>query len=55
MYCSGCGKQLPNGSIFCSGCGKRLFNGNASQNVDLGENKPTIVLNAVSPAEEVKK
>lgn len=55
MYCSGCGKQLPNGSIFCSGCGKRLFNGNASQNVDLGENKPGIVVNAVSPAEEVKK
>ena len=24
MFCSGCGKQLPNGSTFCSGCGKRL-------------------------------
>ena len=24
MFCSGCGKQLPNGSSFCSGCGKQL-------------------------------
>jgi hypothetical protein len=24
MFCSGCGKQLPNGSSFCSGCGKKL-------------------------------
>lgn len=24
MFCSGCGKQLPDGSSFCSGCGKRL-------------------------------
>lgn len=24
MFCSRCGKQLPNGSTFCSGCGKRL-------------------------------
>lgn len=24
MFCSGCGKQLPDGSVFCSGCGKRL-------------------------------
>lgn len=24
MFCSGCGKQLPNWSTFCSGCGKRL-------------------------------
>ena len=32
MYCSGCGKQLPNGSIFCSGCGKQLLNSNVSQN-----------------------
>lgn len=32
MYCSGCGKQLPNGSAFCSGCGKQLLNSNASQN-----------------------
>ena len=32
MYCSGCGKQLPNGSTFCSGCGKQLLNSNISQN-----------------------
>lgn len=25
MFCSGCGKTLPNGSTFCSGCGKKLF------------------------------
>jgi len=24
MFCSGCGKQLPDGSGFCSGCGKKL-------------------------------
>lgn len=24
MFCSGCGKQLPDGSSFCSGCGKSL-------------------------------
>ncbi len=71
MYCTGCGKQLPNGSIFCSGCGKRLFNRNASQNAELKMpsseglknvtndalegNKPTTVVNAISPAEEIKK
>ena len=26
MFCSGCGKSLPNGSTFCSGCGKQLLN-----------------------------
>ena len=25
MFCSGCGKSLPNGSAFCSGCGKQLL------------------------------
>lgn len=25
MFCSGCGKELPNNSTFCSGCGKKLF------------------------------
>ena len=24
MFCSGCGKKLPDGSVFCSGCGKKL-------------------------------
>lgn len=24
MFCSACGKQLPDGSTFCSGCGKKL-------------------------------
>ena len=24
MFCSGCGKNLPDGSTFCSGCGKKL-------------------------------
>lgn len=23
MFCSNCGKELPNGSVFCSGCGKK--------------------------------
>ena len=36
MFCSGCGKSLPNGSTFCSKCGKQLFtntvsNGNVPQ------------------------
>ena len=30
MFCSGCGKSLPNGSTFCSGCGKQLLVNQAS-------------------------
>lgn len=26
MFCSRCGKSLPDGSLFCSGCGKQLSN-----------------------------
>ena len=24
MFCSECGTQIPEGSVFCPGCGKRL-------------------------------
>ena len=41
MFCSGCGKVLPNGSTFCSGCGKQLLGAaSSSGNVPfMNENK----------------
>lgn len=43
MFCSGCGKQLPNGSSFCSGCGKCLnVNGSSSNlSANKGLENPT--------------
>lgn len=37
MFCSGCGKQLPNGSTFCSGCGKQLGVNNATPNIQVSK------------------
>ena len=43
MFCSGCGKQLPNGSAFCSACGKKFFINGSSNTVPTATavNKPT--------------
>lgn len=32
MFCTNCGKQIPDGSIFCTGCGTRLGNAKAAEN-----------------------
>ena len=39
MFCSGCGKQLPNGSTFCSGCGKQLSVTGGSLSGNMSANK----------------
>ena len=42
MFCSDCGKQLPNGSAFCSACGKKFFISGSSNTVPTATvtNKP---------------
>lgn len=41
MFCSACGKSLPNGSAFCSGCGKQLLSNASSQGnaIQITQNK----------------
>ena len=40
MFCSGCGKLLPNGSTFCSGCGKQLIKSTSgSDSPQISKNK----------------
>lgn len=41
MFCSGCGKQLPDGSVFCSGCGKRFSSvGQSAPQATSASNQP---------------
>ena len=46
MFCSGCGKQLPDGSVFCSGCGKKLgtIGQQVVSNPSVGGNQPKFYL-----------
>jgi hypothetical protein len=54
MYCSGCGRQLPDDSKFCNGCGNNLENkGAISDSVVSIKNDPEIVRAALEGAAAV--
>lgn len=35
MFCTNCGKEIPNGSKFCTACGSKIENTNAQANINI--------------------
>ncbi len=54
MFCTKCGKQLPNGSTFCSGCGKKLAVSGATLNTSVNKGVENAAEGAIYSIEGVR-
>ncbi|HBI6898674.1 TPA: zinc-ribbon domain-containing protein, partial [Clostridium perfringens] len=55
MFCSKCGKEIPNESVFCPECGNRCKGSNKSIPIDVNEHKGYIIKSLCHPITSVKE
>lgn len=55
MYCSKCGKEIPNESVFCPECGNKCKGSSKSIPIDVNEHKGYIIKSLCHPITSVKE